>query len=530
VYIAALLWSMQTAMTVGYGDIVAQTDAERIYMILAMLLGGGFFSFIIGAFVGVLASLYHREAATSAVLDQVNAFIATAELKPALASRLRAYFRHQHTALTELNSWHSLLDVMSPALRGDVAFAVNASWLSGVTLFAEQQQSFLIELSLAFRPLSFPPGEVLMSRGDDATCASLMVITRGVVAFSAPERPSRLHFARRHRTELLGVEALHPGCRVAMSITAVGPVRAQALRMDALMGMTRAFPAFAPHLRRLALRHCLLWRLLDTMRAMRRVRAAVAGADDDAAPQMLELSAIAAGEGLPGGAAGTPDTTLPTAAVMLAVAHAAPLQFQRCSAAALTVQRFWRGSRSRGSTRKTQTRRKRRESMSSILASRVAMQQFNAEHDAPYARSSCYSVDADGGGAGAAAAAAGGSGGGGGGADTRLLLHTMLAEFAAVKTQLQAVQARLDAQQQGQEQVPPAQPLPPRIGGGGHPSRVAAMAQGFATGSPAASPAGGGGVAERRQAFESASPPSAGSRAAGVVQVATGAADAPAPG
>jgi CRP-like cAMP-binding protein len=522
VYVAALMWSMQTATTVGYGDIQAQTDAERLYMIVAMPLGGGFFSFIIGAFVGVLASLYHREAATSAVLDQVNDFIATAALKPALAIRLRAYFRHQHTALTELNSWHSLLDVMSPALRGEVAYAVNASWLSEVRLFADQQQSFLIELSLAFRPISFPPGEVLMSRGDDVTCASLMVITRGVVAFSAPERSLRLHFARRHRTELLGVEALHPGCRVAMTITSVGPVKAQAMHMDALLQMTRAFPAFGPHLRRVALRHCLMWRLLDTMRAMRRVRVAVeAGAD--AAPQMLQLSAIAAGAGLAGGAASTPDATLPADAVMLAVAYAAPLHFERCSAAALTVQRIWRGSQARGSLRKTEMRRRMRHSMSSVLASRVAMQHYNAEQGAARARASDGGDGGGGAGGAAVPAAASGAGGGSGGGDTRLLLHTMLAEFAAVKAQLQAVQAQLGQQQQGQQ-------LPPPVGA----SSVAAMAQAIASApaSPAAPPAGGSGVAERRQLFENggASPLSAGSRAASVVQVATGFTSAPAPG
>ena len=34
-------------------------------------MGGGFFSFIIGAFVGVIASLTQREAATGELVDQV---------------------------------------------------------------------------------------------------------------------------------------------------------------------------------------------------------------------------------------------------------------------------------------------------------------------------------------------------------------------------------------------------------------------------------------------------------------------------
>ena len=37
VYIAALLWAMQTVTTVGYGDIQAQTTAERAYMVISMV-------------------------------------------------------------------------------------------------------------------------------------------------------------------------------------------------------------------------------------------------------------------------------------------------------------------------------------------------------------------------------------------------------------------------------------------------------------------------------------------------------------
>jgi hypothetical protein len=80
VYIAALLWSTQTALTVGYGDIVAVTDAERAYVVAAMLVSGAFYSFIIGAFVGVVQQLNVREAEREAGLDGVNDFIEAAQV------------------------------------------------------------------------------------------------------------------------------------------------------------------------------------------------------------------------------------------------------------------------------------------------------------------------------------------------------------------------------------------------------------------------------------------------------------------
>jgi CRP-like cAMP-binding protein len=444
VYVAALMWSMQTATTVGYGDIQAQTDAERMYMVVAMLVGGSFFSFIIGAFVGVIASLSQHEAATAVVVDQVNEFIATAGLPLELATRLRAYFRHQHTALTELNSWHSLLDVMSPALRGDVAFAVNAAWLSEVSLFAAQPPSLLIELSLAFRPISFPPGEVLMSRGDDVTCASLMVITRGVVSCGALDNPSRLLLAGRHRTELLGVEALHPGCRVAATVASVGPVKAQALRMDALLQLAQAFPTFSAHLRRVALRQCLLCRMRDVLKAVRRVRRVAA--DATAAGDKLHIfSLAAAATGGGGSVSGRSDAgaaaeadLLPTAAALLAVSLAVPEEYARAAAAALTLQRMWRGSRARGTLHRKQRRQRASNSMVRVLEARGGSAQFRgARFSSGYDSEACASE-----------ARASSSytyatcqpGGGGGLSNTRVLAmhHTLLQELAAVKALLHA--------------------------------------------------------------------------------------------
>jgi hypothetical protein len=450
VYVAALMWSMQTATTVGYGDIQAQTDSERLYMVVAMLVGGSFFSFIIGAFVGVIASLSQDEGATAVVVDQVNAFIVTAGLPPELATRLRAYFRHQHTALSALATWRGLLDVMSPALRGDVAFAVNAAWLGEVSLFAAQSPSLLIELSLAFRAISFPPGEVLMSRGDDVTSASLMVITRGVVSCSAPERPDRLLLAGRHRRTLLGVEALHPGCRVALTVASVGPVKAQALRMDALLQLAQAFPAFSVHLRRVALRQCLLCRMRDVMKAVRRVQHAVVDAKAaGVALHVIRLAAAAAG--CDGSVSGRSDASaaeadLPASAAMLAVSIAAPAEYRRAEAAALTLQRIWRGSAARGALRRKRRRMRARDSMVRVLETRAAQQHgigvggprcsgydseaFGSEREFPGRPSSCYTYGQPG----------GGGGGGGGVSTTRVLAmhHTLLQEVAALKALLQA--------------------------------------------------------------------------------------------
>jgi hypothetical protein len=49
-------FSITCLSTVGYGDIVAQTNIEKLVAMFFMLTGVGFFSFIMGSFIEILQS------------------------------------------------------------------------------------------------------------------------------------------------------------------------------------------------------------------------------------------------------------------------------------------------------------------------------------------------------------------------------------------------------------------------------------------------------------------------------------------
>ena len=57
---ASIYWSITTVLTVGYGDIHAATNTERLISVLWMMIGVGFYSFTIGTLTSVLSRIDTR--------------------------------------------------------------------------------------------------------------------------------------------------------------------------------------------------------------------------------------------------------------------------------------------------------------------------------------------------------------------------------------------------------------------------------------------------------------------------------------
>jgi len=50
IYITAIYWIITTFSSVGYGDIVGNTENELLYQMLVEMVGIGFFGYMVGTF------------------------------------------------------------------------------------------------------------------------------------------------------------------------------------------------------------------------------------------------------------------------------------------------------------------------------------------------------------------------------------------------------------------------------------------------------------------------------------------------
>ena len=80
---------MATMSTVGYGDISAETDFEKIFSWLLMIYGIGIFGVVIGTIESWLASCDIKVEELKAKLDAINEFAEDANLDKDLRLRLR---------------------------------------------------------------------------------------------------------------------------------------------------------------------------------------------------------------------------------------------------------------------------------------------------------------------------------------------------------------------------------------------------------------------------------------------------------
>lgn len=290
-YLAALVWSMETMTTVGYGDVVAVTDAEHAYVVCAMLVGGAFFSYVVGNFVSVVAELSQVERQADRTMDTLNDFVASAALEPMLAARLRRYVRLQleSDAAGPGAGLHTLLDGMSPLLRNDVALSTNAVLYARLPLFTSAPLLLLIELSFAFKPMSFPPGEELCRAGQDARHGLVITLLRGMVRVVDPLAdpdvlPHGLIVSTWIRPKmaaelLIGEEALwaaaFPGSmamqRIGATVLSVTNASCMSVRAKELAALLAQFPDYVAALRVPVRARWLRRRLRLVMEGTRRV-------------------------------------------------------------------------------------------------------------------------------------------------------------------------------------------------------------------------------------------------------------------
>lgn len=95
-YLFAVDWALQTLTTVGYGDINARQQDERVLALLWMIAGVGFYSFTIGNLASIIRAVDFRAARLQDKLTIISEFVRRSNLPQEVEMRIRRFIENNH--------------------------------------------------------------------------------------------------------------------------------------------------------------------------------------------------------------------------------------------------------------------------------------------------------------------------------------------------------------------------------------------------------------------------------------------------
>eukprot|EP00614_Pseudopedinella_elastica_P007740 CAMPEP_0172599264 /NCGR_PEP_ID=MMETSP1068-20121228/19323_1 /TAXON_ID=35684 /ORGANISM="Pseudopedinella elastica, Strain CCMP716" /LENGTH=887 /DNA_ID=CAMNT_0013399447 /DNA_START=195 /DNA_END=2858 /DNA_ORIENTATION=- len=219
-YVAAFYFAITTMSSVGYGDICPSSTSERLYMILAMTVGGGIYGFIIASLASVVTTLDTNQKSYYERMEMIHSYMTIREFPPALRSRTHRYFRkffENHTALDE----QAILNDLPPRLRNDVLRLLVNGAVRESYLFRDLSDSAVAKLALIFKTPEFESDHgPIVERGEPGD--SMFIITNGAALCFRDRRPDDPPFKRssllEHRKSVLDFDLarLSPQKRISI--------------------------------------------------------------------------------------------------------------------------------------------------------------------------------------------------------------------------------------------------------------------------------------------------------------------------
>ncbi|KAI6241490.1 Potassium voltage-gated channel subfamily H member 6 [Aphelenchoides fujianensis] len=177
-YVTALYFTLSTITSIGFGNVSATTDMEKIFTIVMMILGSLMYASVFGNVSAIIQRLYSGTARYHTEMSRLREFIRFHQVPNPLRQRLEEYFQHAWSYTNGIDM-NTVLKGFPDCLQADICLHLHRNLLNSSPAFAGTSPGCLRALSLRFRTTHSPPGDTLVHRGDILT--GLHFIARGSV-------------------------------------------------------------------------------------------------------------------------------------------------------------------------------------------------------------------------------------------------------------------------------------------------------------------------------------------------------------
>ena len=175
-YVTALYWAVTTMNTIGYGDISAVTDNEKICAVCAMVVSCGVFAYILGNISNVVNKKNERESVHRKRVMALNSYMKQKALPHDLRFRVRRYLDYiwEHQEKNKMEE-DDILEMLSEPLRDEIYTHTRGPVFRTYSLFENFSSSFPLLLSKELSPEVFAPGDSVFDEGEKSYSLYFMV-------------------------------------------------------------------------------------------------------------------------------------------------------------------------------------------------------------------------------------------------------------------------------------------------------------------------------------------------------------------
>uniref|UniRef100_A0A671RV41 Voltage-gated delayed rectifier potassium channel KCNH4 n=1 Tax=Sinocyclocheilus anshuiensis TaxID=1608454 RepID=A0A671RV41_9TELE len=163
-YVTSLYFALSSLTSVGFGNVSANTDSEKIFSICTMLIGALMHAAVFGNVTAIIQRMYSRRSLYHTRTKDLKDFIRVHRLPKALAQRMLECFQTTWSVNNGIDVSELLKD-FPDELRADIAMHLNKELLQ-LPLFESASRGCLRSLSLIIKTSFCAPGEFLIRQGD----------------------------------------------------------------------------------------------------------------------------------------------------------------------------------------------------------------------------------------------------------------------------------------------------------------------------------------------------------------------------
>uniref|UniRef100_A0AAV2LD24 Voltage-gated delayed rectifier potassium channel KCNH4 n=1 Tax=Knipowitschia caucasica TaxID=637954 RepID=A0AAV2LD24_KNICA len=163
-YIAALYFTLSSLTSVGFGNVCANTDAEKIFSICIMLIGALMHALVFGNVTAIIQRMYSRRSLYHTRMKDLKDFVRVHHLPQQLKQRMLEYFQTTWSVNNGIDA-NELLHDFPDELRADITMHLNKDILQQ-PVFKGASRGCLRSLSLHIKTSFCVPGEFLIRQGD----------------------------------------------------------------------------------------------------------------------------------------------------------------------------------------------------------------------------------------------------------------------------------------------------------------------------------------------------------------------------